>query len=657
VKTIRKVLVANRGEIARRVFRTCREMGIATVAVFSEPDRDAPFVHEADEAVPLGGKTAAESYLRGDAIVLAAQRTGADAIHPGYGFLSENAAFARGVTEAGLVFIGPPADAIAAMGSKIAARALMQSVGVPVLPAATLEGLGTLLSTAEWLGYPLLVKASAGGGGRGMRIVRSAASLEEAVRSARREAKAAFGDDTVFLERYLDAARHVEIQVFGDAHGNVVSLFERECSIQRRHQKVLEESPSPVVDERLREALGAAAVAAARAVSYVNAGTVEFLLTEAREFFFLEMNTRLQVEHPVTEAVTGLDLVRLQIHVAEGDVLPREAMAPALHGHAIEARLYAEDPENGFLPVAGTLHRFRVPASPGVRVDAGVIDGSPVGVDYDPLLAKVIAHAPSRGEAAALLAAALERAQIHGLVTNRDLLVGLLRRLEFLEGGTDTHFLERHPPATLVAPACSAEAERLHAAAAALQAANERREAAPVLGFLPSGFRNNPSELQTVAFQGRSGRIEVGYSFGRAGLQLQLDGEPVAGARALVIGGLVDLEANGVRRRYEVHRRGGVHYVDSPLGHSVLREEPRFPEAPEVAAQGSLRAPMPGRVLRLGAVPGADVEAGTVLVVLEAMKMEHQITAPHAGRLVEVCVQEGQQVEAGVVLAVLDGAP
>jgi acyl-CoA carboxylase subunit alpha len=656
VKTIRKVLVANRGEIARRVFRTCREMGIATVAVFSEPDRDEPFVQEADEAVALGGASPSESYLRGDAIVAAALLSGADAIHPGYGFLSENADFARRVAASGLVFIGPPPEAMAAMGEKLAAKALMQKAGVPVLPGVEVKGAAALAKAASALGFPVLVKASAGGGGRGMRIVREAAGLEEAVAGARREAKAAFADDTLFLEPYLEAPRHVEIQVFGDAHGNVVSLFERECSIQRRYQKVIEESPSPAVDERLREVMGAAAVVAARAVSYVGAGTVEFLLTEGREFFFLEMNTRLQVEHPVTEAVTGLDLVRLQIHVAEGDVLPREAMAPSLSGHAIEARLYAEDPENGFLPVSGTLHRFRVPASPGIRVDAGVADGSVVGVHYDSLLAKVVAHAPSRAEAAARLAAALERSHIHGLVTNRDLLVGVLRRLEFLEGRTDTHFLDRHPPATLVASAHSADAERQHAVAAALAAAHARRKAASVLGFLPSGWRNNPSQLQEVAFEGRSGRIEVGYAWRRDGLVVRGGGGEQTGLSARVDGGAVDLEMGGVRRRYEVHHVGDMHFVDSSLGHSALAEVPRFKEAVEAAAAGSLRAPMPGRVIRVGAVTGAPVAAGAVLVVLEAMKMEHQVTAPRAGTLLEVRVKEGQQVDAGQVLAVLDGA-
>ncbi len=656
VKTIRKILVANRGEIARRVFRTCRELGIGTVAVFSEPDRESPFAAEADEAVALGGATPGESYLRVEAIVEAARRTGADAVHPGYGFLAENAAFARAVRDAGLVFIGPSPAAIATMGNKLEAKLLIAQVGVPVLPSVAVARLaGTKLrDAADDLGWPVLVKASAGGGGRGMRIVRSADDLEESLASASREAQSAFADGTLFLERFLEGARHVEVQIMGDAHGNVVSLLERECSIQRRHQKIVEESPSPAVDEPLRQALGAAAVEAARAVGYVGAGTVEFLLTPQREFFFLEMNTRLQVEHPVTEAVTGLDLVRLQIHVAEGDVLPREAMAPALAGHAIEVRLYAEDPARGFLPSTGTVHRFRVPEGPGLRVDAGIADGSAVGPHYDSLLAKLVAHAPTRAEAASRLAAAVSGMRLHGLVSNRELLLAILRHPEFLEGRTDTQFLERHPPEVLGVLAEPPEAERLHAAAAALAAAEERRRRASVLGFLPSGWRNNPSSPQRVVFEGRRGPIEVAYRFARDRVLLHLEGEEPLLARARVDpDGVVDLEVAGVRRRYEVHAVGNVCYVDSPLGHSALRELEHFPAAEEEEAAGSLRAPLPGRILRVAADAGSEVEAGAILVVLEAMKMEHQVTAPRRGRVAEVRVREGQQVDAGTVLAVL----
>jgi acetyl/propionyl-CoA carboxylase alpha subunit len=658
VKPIRKLLVANRGEIARRIFRTCRARGIATVAVFSEPDRDARFVAEADEAVALGGTAPAESYLRGDAVVAAAARAGADAVHPGYGFLAENAEFARLCVETGLAFVGPPPEAIAAMGGKLAARELARAAGVPVLPAQPLAGLegAALSAAADSLGWPVLVKAAAGGGGRGMRVVREEEALAEAVAAAGREAASAFGDGTVFLERFLPSARHVEVQVFGDAHGNLVSLFERECSIQRRHQKILEEAPSPAVNEDLRAALGAAAVAVARAVAYVGAGTVEFLLTPGREFFFLEMNTRLQVEHPVTEAVTGLDLVALQIHVAEGGALPPEACRPAFSGHAIEARLYAEDPERGFLPSAGTLHRFRVPDLLGLRVESGVADGSPVDPRYDPLLAKLIAHAPTRAEAAARLAGAVSGLRAHGVTTNRELLIGILRHPNFLRGEADTGFLERHPPSTVVAAARDPDAERLHAAAAALAASAARRASAPVLGFLPSGWRNNPSQPQEAAFDGRGGRIHVRYRWERSGLALSVGGAEIA-ARVHACGpDLVDLETDGVRRRYEVHRVDRVHYVDSPLGHTPLREVERLPSPEEAPSAGSLRAPLPGRVVRLGARAGDAVEAGAVLAVLEAMKMEHQVTSPRAGRVTAVLVDEGQTVEAGAVLAVVEPA-
>jgi len=445
---MRKLLIANRGEIARRIQRTAREMGIATVAVFSEPDRDAPFVREADEAVALGGASPAESYLRIEAIMDAARRTGADAVHPGYGFLSENAALAAACRDGELTFVGPPPEVVAAMGSKLEAKRRMQHAGVPQLPSRELRdgaSAAELARLAGELGLPVVVKASAGGGGRGMRVVHSAAELGEAVASARREALSAFGDDTVYLERYLEAARHIEVQIFGDAHGRVIHLYERECSIQRRHQKIIEESPSTAITPVLSQKIRAAAVAAGEAIGYRNAGTVEFLLTPAGEFFFLEVNTRLQVEHPVTECVTGLDLVRLQIEVARGGALPAQEEVPTPRGHAIEARLYAEDPRSGFAPSTGTFHRFAFTLGSGLRLDSGVEDGSEVSVHYDPMLAKVIAWAPTRAEAAAKLANTLARAHLHGPHTIRDLLVRILRHPEFIAGATDTHFLQRHP--------------------------------------------------------------------------------------------------------------------------------------------------------------------------------------------------------------------
>jgi acetyl/propionyl-CoA carboxylase alpha subunit len=655
---IRKLVIANRGEVARRVVRTCRAMGIATVAVYSDPDADAPFVAEADEAVGLGGATPAESYLRGDAIVEAAERTGADAVHPGYGFLAESADFARACRKHGLVFVGPPSEAIAAMGDKLEAKQLAAAAGVPVLPGVEVTGAegAALRAAADRVGWPVLVKAALGGGGVGMRVVREPAELAEAVAAARRQAGAAFAGDAIFLERHLDRARHVEVQILGDAHGRVVHLFERECSIQRRHQKLVEECPSSAVDDQLRARLAAAAVALGEAIGYVGAGTVEFLLTPEREFVFLEVNTRLQVEHPVTEAVTGLDLVRLQLLLAAGEPLPDEVVRATVSGHAVEARLYAEDPRRGFLPAAGRLHRFRVDDRPGLRVDTGVADGSVVGVHYDPLLAKVVAHAPTRAEAAGLLAAALAAARLHGLVTNRDLLVRVLRHPEFLAGEADTQFLERHPVAELAAPLADAPAERLSAAAAALAAQAARRSAAPVLAGVPSGWRNNPSQPQRVVFDGEHGEVEVAYRFGRGGLDLDLDGEPVAGVRLWAcLPDLVDLETAGVRRRFQVHRAGAEHFVDSALGPVALRERPRFPAAATALERGSLTAPLPGVVRQVAALPGERVEAGAVLVVVEAMKTEHRVAAPHAGQVREVLVAEGQQIDAGMVLAVVDG--
>jgi acetyl/propionyl-CoA carboxylase alpha subunit len=643
---MRKLLVANRGEIARRVFRTAREMGIATVALHSDADAFAPFVAEADEAVRLPGNTPAETYLRIDAVVDAAMRSGADAVHPGYGFLSENAAFAQAVLDAGLTWVGPPPAAIEAMGSKLGAKRMMRAAGVPTLPwAEAVEG-------AAEVGYPLLVKASAGGGGRGMRIVRSAGELAEAVEAAAREAGSAFGDATVFLERYLEAPRHVEIQVFADPHGNVVSLFERECSIQRRHQKIIEESPSPAVDDALRTQMGEAAVAAARAVGYVGAGTVEFVLSEKGEFSFLEMNTRLQVEHPVTECVTGLDLVRLQLLVADGHALPPEALQPTMHGHAIEVRLYAEDPERGFLPATGTLRRFELGES--VRVDSGFVAGDVVSPFYDPMLAKVVAHAATREEASARLATALERARIFGVTTNRDLLVRILRDEEFLAGHTDTAYLERNDPAMLGAPLLDPRGARLHAvvAALALQAANRR--AAPVWGRLPSGWRNNPSCPQTVVLDGRGEQMTVDYAFGRDGVVAVVDGEPVDLVVHSADPAVVDITSDGVRRRLHVAIDGDLIDVQSGLGSSSHRLAPRFSDPALVHAAGSLTAPMPGAVVRVLVEPGTAVVAGQTLVVLEAMKMEHTVAAPVAGVVTDVRVQPGQQVDAGSVLAVVE---
>ena len=618
---MRRLLIANRGEIAVRVIRTAHHLGIATVAVYTEPDADAPHVAAADEAVPVS------SYLDSAGILAAARATGADAIHPGYGFLSENADFARDTATAGLTFVGPSPEAIAAMGSKIGAKKLMEAAGVPVLPAD---------------GYPLLVKASAGGGGRGMRLVQGPDDLDAAMAAARAEAQAAFGDGTVFLERYLVDPRHVEVQIVGDSHGTVVHLFERECSIQRRYQKIVEEAPSPAVDDELRAALGAAAVAAGKAIGYVGAGTVEFVLDGDGRFYFLEVNTRLQVEHPVTELITGLDLVEVQLRVADGEPLPPEVLDAQITGHAIEARLYAEDATADFRPSTGTLHRFAINAGPGVRVDAGYRDGSVVSPHYDAMLAKVIGYGRTRADAARRLARALVRAQVHGVTTNRDLLVGILSEPDFLAGRTDTGYLTRHDPATLAAPDPALAA--IHALAASLARRAGNRADATVLRTLPAGWRNVRAAPPPVRYRG----FEVA---GETVNGAPLDDVRVHRATATE----VDLEVGGIRRIYRVHRADRV-YVDGGGGSSALVEEPRFPEPVAAAQAGSLLAPMPGTVVEVLVAAGDRVHTGQPLLVLEAMKMRQTIAAPGTGTLTELRVEVGRQVDTSVVLAVLEAS-
>ncbi len=647
---ISKVLVANRGEIARRVFRTCREMGIATVAIYSDPDAGEPHVHEADEAVHIHGVTAADTYLDTPAVLAAAKQTGADAVHPGYGFLSENASFARSVIAAGLTWIGPSVEAIEAMGSKLESKRIMVEAGVPTLPSVEIDGSSTKGSAALALGYPVLVKASAGGGGKGMRIVDDPNDLDPAIESAKREAAAAFGDETVFLEKYLTAPRHIEIQVFGDIGGNVISLYERECSIQRRHQKIIEEAPSTALDSEHRAAMGKAAVAAARAVDYVGAGTVEFLFQDGA-FYFLEMNTRLQVEHPVTEMVTGLDLVRLQIEVADGKRLPEQI--PQLDGHAIEARLYAEDPLNDYLPVTGRFHRFEFPSMDGLRVDAGVGDGSEVSVHYDPMIAKVIAHSPTREGAAQVLAASLRHARIHGSTTNRALLIRVLEHPEFLQGETDTHFLQRHRPTDLGQPLLDDTAERLSALAAALADQAGERSGIEVQATLPSGWRNSPSQLQRRSYEGRHGTHDIGYSL--------LEPFPLDGVGTIAVvtatADRVTVMVGDEAQEFEVSRYGEDRYVDSATGPAHLTLVPRFPGANLDEDEGSLHAPMPGKVIKVDVAVGDEVAETQVLVVMEAMKMEHTLRAPHGGVVSQVLCEPGDQVEAGAIMIVVDDSP
>ena len=649
---ITRLLIANRGEIAARIIRSAHALGIATVAVYSDPDAAAPYVTLADEAVRLPGAAPAGTYLRGEEIIAAAVATGADAIHPGYGFLSENAAFARACAGAGLIFVGPAPETIEAMGDKIAAKAAMAEAGVPVLPSVTVTDRTDLAAAATEVGFPLLVKAAFGGGGRGMRLVAGPEELAGAVSSARSEAASAFGDGTVFLERFVTDPRHVEVQILGDANGNVVHLFERECSIQRRYQKIVEECPSPGVDDDLRDALTAAAVAAGWAVGYTGAGTVEFVLDREGNFYFLEMNTRLQVEHPVTEQVTGLDLVELQLRIAEGEPLPPQAREARISGHAIEVRLYAEDVPAGFVPTTGTLHRFSFGEAPGIRVDTGCRDGSVVSPHYDAMLAKVIAHGRTRADAARRLARALRQAEIHGLTTNRDLLAAILREPEFLAGATDTGYLTRHEPAALAAASSTATAT--HALAAALARQARHRAGAPVLGTMPSGWRNVFSAPQRVTYTAAGEPYAVAYRLRGDIVHADVNDITLEALVRAATPDHVDLETDGTRRVYRIHQAGAGTYVDASDGSTALAEVPRFGDPTRLAPAGSLLAPMPGLVLRVLAEPGAVVTAGQPLLVLEAMKMEQTVSAPADGVVAELRAKAGEQVSTGQILAVLE---
>ena len=649
---ISKLLIANRGEIARRIIRSAHAMGIGTVAIYADGDAQAPFVLEADEAIALGGETSAETYLDADKVLGAAKRSGADAVHPGYGFLSENAAFAKAAGDAGLRWVGPPPEAISAMGDKLSAKRLMQDAKVPTLPAAEINAGDDIKKAAAEIGYPVLVKASAGGGGKGMRVVESEAELEDAVAGARREAGASFGDDTIFLERWLAASRHVEIQILGDSHGNLIHCFERECSIQRRHQKVIEEAPSPAMTPALRQQMGQAAVAAGQAIGYASAGTVEFLL-DGEDFWFLEVNTRLQVEHPVTEEITGLDLVREQLRVAQGEPLGYGQDDLSIDGHAIEARLYAEDPENDFLPAIGTVVAWEPSRSVEARFDSGVESGSEVGIQFDPMLAKVIVHAPSRREAALRLARVLETTRVQGLTTNRDFLVATLRTPEFLDGDTTTDFIERVRPSARRLPSRSELVEA--AVAAALAAQHDRRASATQMRGIPSGWRNSPMPWQTVSYRHQEDEVTIDYLSMRDGSFRVRSDEIEHSARVHKrVGNGIDVEIDGRRLRVEITHDGNRHLVHGAGLDLELLELPRFPTGIGEGVAGGLVAPMPGKVLAIEVAAGDKVEMNQLLVILEAMKMEHRITAPASGTITEVRVRVDEQVDNGALLVVLE---
>ena len=633
------ILIANRGEIACRIMQTAQNMGIKCIAVYVDADADAPFVKMADESVLLS-----TSYMDSDAILSAAKQTGAEAVHPGYGFLSENAAFARKVKNNNLIWIGPSAHVIKVMGDKLKAKELAEKSGVPTLPMAS------DLKDAKNLGYPLLIKAAAGGGGKGMRIVTSPKNLKESVISAQREALSGFGDDRIFIERYVKKSRHIEIQILGDEHGNIVHLGERECSIQRRHQKIIEESPSPKVDPFLREQMGEAALKLAKKIKYCSAGTVEFLMDDKTgEFWFLEVNTRLQVEHPVTEEVTGIDLVYEQIKIARGEELEFTQDDISWHGHSIEARLYAEDPGNNFLPEVGTLIAYDTEMAGDIRWDSGVEQGYKVGTDFDPMLSKVIAWAPNRIDAINKLARGLEKAHFGGVKTNRDFLISCLRNESFINGNTTTDFIEREKPNS---EQVLSENQIFNASAAiALWIAMGNRASDEVTDFMPSNWTNGRMPHQRIKLMILKNEIEIKYQLKRSGL-FEVMGTNCK-IHAVDESG-IDVEVGSHRFFAQVTRADDQILINMPFGDLDAVIVPRFIEPGNEVPEGGLVAPMPGKVIEVKVKKGDKVKAGDTLIIIEAMKMEHSIKATENGKVTKLMVSLNQQVDNGATLLVLD---
>ena len=635
------ILIANRGEIACRIIQTAHEMGVRCVAVYVDDDRESPYVKMADQSVrlPDGG------YLDGKEIIKAAKESRAEAIHPGYGFLSENASFARKVIKEGLIWIGPSANAISVMGDKLKAKELAEKAEVPTLPMASSS------KDANKIGYPLLIKAAAGGGGKGMRIVYKPKDLNEAIKSAQREAKSGFGDERIFIERYVEKSRHIEIQILGDNHGNIVHLGERECSIQRRHQKIIEESPSPRISEEVRNKMGDAAIKLAQKIKYQSAGTVEFLFDDKTdEFWFLEVNTRLQVEHPVTEEVTGIDLVSEQLRIARGEELGYTQNDIDFIGHSIEARLYAEDPNNDFLPEVGKLIAFEPGHNDDTRWDSGVTEGSEIGTKFDPMLAKIISYAPTRNDAALKLARALESAHIGGIKTNRDFLITCLRSQEFLDGDTTSDFIDRVNPDRKIRLS-PIEIEHV-ISISALWIQERNRLKANIASFMSSGWTNGrlPKQNITFIFDNEEYKVlykykrNIGYVFewGKIGIIHSADEYGI------------DAEFNGKRHYSRITIKDNNILVHMPFGDVNLEIKPRFVMPGSENIQGSLSAPMPGKVIALNVRKGSKVKAGDVLVILEAMKMEHSIKALEDGVVSKILISKNDQVENGAPLMIVD---
>ncbi len=654
IRPIHSILIANRGEIASRIIRSCRKMGIQSIAVFSDADSHAPFVQQADIAVHIGESGPAASYLNQEKLLEVARAQGADAIHPGYGFLSENAAFARACGEAGITFIGPRPEAIEAMGSKSQAKSLMRSHGVPVIPGYQGEDqrIATLTKAAGEIGFPLLLKATAGGGGKGMRIVEAVEGLEKAIESAKREALSAFGDDELIIEKYIAQGRHIEFQIFGDRHGNALHLLERECTIQRRYQKVLEESPSPALDEGLRSKMGEAAIQAAKALNYDNAGTVEFIFDDkTKDFFFLEVNTRLQVEHPVTEAITGLDLVQMQIEVAEGRPLAIRQTDVKGNGYAIEARLYAEDAAHNFMPATGKVLHWEIPQVEGLRVDTAVCSGSEVSIHYDPMIAKLIVHDRNRATAHRKMAYTLRHLKCLGLTTNQDFLLHLFEKTAIQQGNYDTHFIQEHVDPALLGQK-TVQQKALAAIALTLAGWYQREQARTVLRAMPSGWRNSRYMPQQQSW--RWGEEEFLVQYTAKGGQLF---DFILLEQNYQVGLIhadahhLSLRLDGVQHELSIAFQGSRFFLHSAAtGNMQWQEKDRFPRKEAAKIKGGFEAPMPSQVVKVLVESGQQVKAGDGLMVISSMKMENTIEADQDGIVEEIFAREGQNVAAGFLL-------
>ena len=652
MKKIDSILIANRGEIASRVIRTCRLMGIRTIAVYSEADTNSPYVKEADTAVYIGDNNPNDSYLDQNKIIEAAKRTLADAIHPGYGFLSENSTFSKLCQENKIIFIGPNTKAIELMGSKSKAKSLMSKHKVPIIPGYQGKDQSNekLKKEAEKIGFPVLLKATAGGGGKGMRVVYNKKELDNAIAAAKREAMNAFGNDEMIVEKYISSGRHIEFQIFGDQHSNAIHLLERECTIQRRHQKVIEESPSPIMSEKLRKEMGESAVRAAKALNYDNAGTVEFIYDEASgEYYFLEVNTRLQVEHPVTEEVTGLDLVQMQIESAQGMRLKHEQKDIKGNGYAIEARLYAEDPSNDFLPVTGTIFQFDSPNINGLRVESSIESGSAITIHYDPMIAKIIVHDNDRESAQRKLKYVLRNMNCLGITTNQDFLLNICNNSDFENGKYNTHFIEENP--ALINENKDADKLNLAALGATLFDWKNREEKRTLLNAIPSGWRNNFYSPQAETFHYKEEPIKVTYRTISIGFEFNINNSSYNAKIISRDHNQIQIEINGVQHEFTIIKKAGNFYINNEItGNVVFNQQERFPEIIKEKQKGSYEAPMPSQVIKLLVKEGDKIKSGEGLIVLSSMKMENTILADEDGTVEEVFTIEGENIEAGHLL-------